>query len=109
MKKVEALSKIIERFPQNDEKDFHYLIDLSSKYPDFRIINLMILNFPVDLFNVEQWNKAELYARNNNEIIENYFPKVVEFKQTIQVSTKKFDKTKLLERQKELINKFLNR
>jgi len=109
MKTVEVLSKIIERFPQNDEKDFHFLIDLSSKYPDFRIINLMILNFPVDLFNVEQWNKAELYARNNNEIIENYFPKMVEFKQTIQVSTKKIDKTQLLERQKELIIKFLNR
>jgi hypothetical protein len=109
MKTVEALSKMIERFPQNDGKDFHYLIDLSSKYPDFRIINLMIMNFPVDLFNVEQWNKAELYARNNNEILENYFPKVVEFKQTIHVSTKNIDKTKLLERQKELINNFLNR
>ena len=109
MEKFEVLSKIIEKFPHNDEKDFHYLIDLSSKYPDFRIINLMILNFPVDLFNVEKWNKAELYAKNSNEIIENYFPKVVEFKQTMQVSRENFNITELLARQKELINKYLNR
>lgn len=109
MKTFEVLSKIIEKFPQNDEKDFHYLFDLSSKYPDFRIINLMILNFPVDLFNVEHWNKAELYARNNNEIIENYFPKAVEFKPASQVSPRNYDRTELLAKQKELINNYLNR
>ncbi len=109
METLEILSKIIEKFPQNDEKDFHYLFDLSSKYPDFRIINLMILNFPVDLFNVELWNKADLYAKNNNEIVENYFPKVADSKQPMQVLHKNFDKTELLAKQKDLINKFLNR
>lgn len=109
METLEILSKIIEKFPLNEEKDFHYLFDLSSKYPDCRIISLMILNFPLDLFNVELWNKAELYAKNNNEIVENYFPKVADFKQPMQILYKDFDKTELLAKQKDLINKFLNR
>ena len=109
METLEVLSKIIEKFPLNEEKDFHYLFDLSSKYPDFRIINLMILNFPVDLFNVELWNNAELYARNNNEIIENYFPKGEDFKQPIQVLNTNYNRIELLAKQKNLINKFLNR
>jgi hypothetical protein len=108
MEPIEAMSKIIERYPHNEEKDFHFIYDLASKYPDFKILNILILNFPVDLFFVELWNKAELYKQNYGEIIEIYYPKSSENPNKNQTEKEFLNREQLLNKQNEAINKFLS-
>lgn len=91
-----------------EQKDLSFLLALSEEFPYFKLINMILSKFPVDIFNAEKWYKAEIYELNFTELYSLYFPpnKIDPFSKSIYYY-EGLSRDEIKNKQKLIVNNFL--
>jgi hypothetical protein len=104
MKNIENIKIVFDRFPKSLPKDLPIIIDCIEQMPNFKIPYLLLQNHPEELFKERLWSNSRYYTIANKEITETYFNLK---SNSPEKKSKNFKKKNCIERQNEIIEKFL--
>jgi hypothetical protein len=109
MEDKNILLRLLNNKTKVEAKDLADLLSLLKKYPDFKLLSILLLKFPSDIFNIDFWNNAEHEKNHLNELYRSYFPLKTEIIAASISSNAHLgnNKEEIKERQTYLIKKFI--